>query len=60
LPICRDQIELAYEVPDALVAQRMPGFHWMTCYGDYTKEIGYALRRVGIAWDDLNNRPLQA
>jgi L-fucose isomerase-like protein len=55
LPICRDQIELAYEVPDALVAEHMPGFHWMTCYGDYRKEIGYALRRVGITWDDLNN-----
>ena len=55
LPICRDQIELAYDVPDAIVAERMPGFHWMTCYGDYRKEVSYALRRVGIAWDDLNN-----
>jgi hypothetical protein len=54
LPICRDQIELRYNVPDQLVAERMPGFHWMTCYGDYSKEIGYALRRVGITWDDLS------
>jgi hypothetical protein len=56
LPICRDQIELRYEVPDQLVAEHMPGFHWMTCYGDYSKEVGYALRRVGITWDNLNNR----
>lgn len=54
LAICRDQIDVAYEVPDHLVAERMPGFHWMTSYGDYLKEVGYALRRVGIAWDNLN------
>ncbi len=54
LPICRDQIDVAYDVPDQLVAQRMPGFHWMVGYGDYTKEIGYALRRVGIQWDKLS------
>lgn len=57
LPICRDQIDVAYDVPDQLVAERMPGFHWMTCYGDYMKELGYALRRVGIAWDNLNKVP---
>ncbi|MBC8874895.1 MAG: hypothetical protein H8E44_36195, partial [Planctomycetes bacterium] len=53
----RDQIDVAYAVPDQLVAERMPGFHWMTCYGDYMKELGYALRRVGIAWDNLNEVP---
>ncbi|MHB8957390.1 MAG: twin-arginine translocation signal domain-containing protein [Pirellulaceae bacterium] len=53
LPICRDQIDVAYDVPDHVVAERMPGFHWMTAYGDHTKELGYALRRVGIAWDNL-------
>jgi L-fucose isomerase-like protein len=54
LPICRDQLELRYDVPDQLVAEHMPGFHWMTCFGDYSKEVGYALRRVGIAWDKLS------
>jgi hypothetical protein len=54
LQICRDQIDVAYDVPDQVVAERMPGFHWMTCYGDYMKELGYALRRVGIGWDNLN------
>jgi hypothetical protein len=57
LPICRDQIDVAYDVPDQLVAERMPGFHWMTSYGDYLKELGYALRRAGIAWDNLNEVP---
>ncbi|MHB8902295.1 MAG: hypothetical protein ACYC6Y_26345 [Thermoguttaceae bacterium] len=57
LPICRCQIDVAYDVPDRLVAERMPGFHWMTGYGDYTKELAYALRRVGIKWDYLNEVP---
>lgn len=55
LPICRDQIDVRYKVPDQLVAERMPGFHWMTGYGDWTKELGYALRRVGIKWDHLTS-----
>ena len=56
LPICRDQIDFRYRLPDQLVAEHMSGFYWMTCYGDYLKEIGYALRRVGIEWDNLNKR----
>ncbi len=57
LPICRDQIDVRYSVPDRIVAERMPGFHWMTGYGDCMKELGYALRRVGIKWDNLNAHP---
>jgi len=53
LPICRSQIDVRYKCDDLTLARRMPGFHWMTAYGDYTREIGYALRRVGIAWDFL-------
>ena len=56
-PICRTQFDIQYEVPDRLLAERMPGFHWMTCYGDYRKELGYALRRVGIQWDNLDEVP---
>jgi len=53
LPICRDQIDIRFECDSLKLAQRMPGFHWMTCYGDYLKEIGYALKRVGIQWENL-------
>lgn len=55
-PICRSQVDVAYTISDATIAERMPGFHWMLCYGDYMKEIGYVLRRVGIEWDDLESR----
>jgi len=53
LPICRSQIDIQFK-PDSLkVAENMPGFHWMSCYGDYMKEIGYALSKTKIGWDDM-------
>jgi hypothetical protein len=54
LPICRDQIDIRFKCDSLKLAQQMPGFHWMTCYGDYLKEIGYALKRVGIQWEVLS------
>lgn len=53
LPICRDQIDVRFECDSLELARRMPGFHWMTCYGDYLKEFGYALKRVGIKWENM-------
>jgi L-fucose isomerase-like protein len=52
-PICRDQIDVRFAVDDQVVAERMPGFHWMLIYGDYSREVGYALRRTPIEWDFL-------
>jgi len=31
----------------------MPGFHWMTGYGDYLREIGHALKKAGLSWEVL-------
>lgn len=53
LPICRSQIDIRFNIPAETVAQRMPGFHWMTVYGNYLREVGYALKRVPIQWDNL-------
>jgi hypothetical protein len=53
LPICRSQIDIRFPCDTKLVAERMPGFHWMTGYGDYTREIGYALKRIPIEWELL-------
>jgi len=53
LPICRSQIDVHYKVPDLVVAERMPGFHWMVVYGDYHREIGYAIKKIPIQWDFL-------
>ncbi|MBN2138630.1 MAG: hypothetical protein JW720_12555 [Sedimentisphaerales bacterium] len=54
MDICRAQVDIRYECDDLLLAEKMPGFHWMLGYGDYTKELGYALKRVGIAWENLS------
>jgi hypothetical protein len=53
LPICRSQVDVRVSAPSDVVAKRMPGFHWMLVYGDYTREIGYALKKVAIQWDFL-------
>ena len=37
LAICRDQIDIRFKCDSLLLAERMPGFHWMTCYGDYSR-----------------------
>jgi len=36
------------------LAEHMPGFHWMVGYGDYLREVGYAIKKVGITWDNLS------
>jgi hypothetical protein len=53
LPICRSQIDVRFGCDSLSLARRMPGFHWMTGYGDYLRETGYALKRVGIELDRL-------
>jgi hypothetical protein len=53
LPICRSQIDVRFNCDSLTLARRMPGFHWMTAYGDYLRETGYALRRVNISLDVL-------
>jgi hypothetical protein len=53
MDICRSQIDVRFACDSRTLAERMPGFHWMTGYGDYHREIGYALKRVNIEWDCL-------
>jgi hypothetical protein len=53
LPICRSQIDVRFACDSLKLAERMPGFHWMTIYGEWLRETGYALRRIPIAWENL-------
>jgi nucleotide-binding universal stress UspA family protein len=48
LPICRSQIEARIAGSHEAVADLMRGFHHMIVYGDYLRELGYALKKVGI------------
>lgn len=53
MDICRSQIDVSFECDSRKVAERMPGFHWITVYGDYMKEAGYALNKIGIKFENL-------
>ena len=53
MDICRSQIDISFECDSKLVAEQMPGFHWITVYGDYIKESGYALKKIGIDFENL-------
>lgn len=52
-PICRSQIDVRFPCDSKVLAERMPGFHWMVGYGDYRRELGYALKRIPIQWEVL-------
>jgi hypothetical protein len=51
--ICRSQIDVHFECDSRKVAEKMPGFHWITVYGDYLKETEYALKKIGIGFENL-------
>ncbi|GMV96464.1 MAG: hypothetical protein AMXMBFR83_08300 [Phycisphaerae bacterium] len=51
LPICRSQVDIAIDGDWEKLLADMRGFHWMTCYGDCTKEVGYAVKKLGIEWE---------
>ena len=53
LPICRSQLDLKVDGDTDKLAEKMRGFHWMMVYGDYLREIGYALSKTKIGWETL-------
>jgi len=53
MAICRSQIDISYKCSSKTVAEKMPGFHWITVYGDYMRETEYALKKIGIDFENL-------
>jgi hypothetical protein len=53
MDICRSQIDVSYNCNSRIVAEKMHGFHWITVYGDYIRETGYALKKMGINFESL-------
>jgi hypothetical protein len=51
-PACRSQMEILIDGDWKRLQREMEGFHTQVVYGDYTKEIGYALKKLGgqIQW----------
>jgi hypothetical protein len=48
--ICRTQIDVAIKGNDGQLAEEIRGFHWMVAYGNYLREVGYAVRKAGLDW----------
>ncbi len=48
LEICRSQVDVKVQGDWVKLLEEMKGFHWMLSYGDYLKECGYALRKLGV------------
>ncbi len=53
LDICTTQTDLTLNADTKRIVEEMRGFHWMTCYGNYLREVGYALNKAGVQWLDL-------
>lgn len=50
LAICRSQIDVQIKGSTEKLLAEMKGFHWMSCYGNYLNETGYALKKLGVDW----------
>ena len=54
-PACRSQIDIAIDGDFRKLLTEMQGFHAQVCYGDYLREVGYALKKVGsIEWQNFS------
>jgi len=55
MDICRSQVDVAIKGDCTKVLEEMRGFHWMACYGNYLRETGYALRKLGVQWLNITS-----
>jgi hypothetical protein len=53
LDICRSQIDVQINGDCEKLIAETRGFHWMVSYGNYLREMGYALGKVGVGWLNL-------
>lgn len=51
LPMCRSQMDIEIDGDIERITERIEGFHAQVVYGDYLREIGYALKKLGgLEW----------
>ena len=51
--ICRTQLDVAVKADVERLAEEIRGFHWMVAYGNYLREVGYAVKKAGLDWQRL-------
>lgn len=54
LDICRSQIDVKVKGDSSALLKEMKGFHWMMSYGNYLREVGYALKKLGVELHDVS------
>jgi L-fucose isomerase-like protein len=54
-PACRSQIDIQIDGDWRRLVRQMEGFHTQVCYGDYLREVGYALKKLGkVEWESFS------
>lgn len=54
-PACRSQLNIDVDGDCRKLLTNMQGFHAQVCYGDYLREVGYALKKLGaIEWQNFS------
>ena len=51
--MCRSQMDVEIEGDWRALVKEMEGFHTIVTYGDYLREVGYALKKVGMGWESV-------
>jgi len=56
-PACRSQMDIEIEGDWRKLLANMEGFHAQVCYGDYLREVGYALKKLKkIEWENFSGQ----
>ena len=53
--ICRSQQDVEIQGEWKRLIREARDSHWMMVYGDYLREIGYAIRKLGMTWDNVSD-----
>jgi len=54
-PACRSQIDIKIQGDFRRLLAEMQGFHVQICYGDYLREVGYALKKIrAVEWQNFS------
>jgi hypothetical protein len=54
MDMCRSQMDVQIDGDWRKMLRDLQGFHTVTCYGDYLREVGYALKKVKIDWESFS------
>ena len=53
--ICRSQQDVEISGDWRRLVREVRDSHWVMCYGDFVREAGYASRKLGLQWVDLED-----